>query len=94
MSESLIDNLENQLRELIGAECSIHPAQDVNTALQVADQLKSEGFSFSLKDMCPRSLSETQWRAVFFKDDNEFMSEDAQSAVAICAAAVKALSNC
>lgn len=93
MSESTPETLESQLKTLIGTECSPHPAQDVNAALQVAEQLKSKGFSFSLKDMCPKSLCETQWRAVFQKGDEEFMAENTRSEIAICAAAVKALIN-
>jgi len=87
----MIEELEKKLDELLGTEVPAHPARDINAALQVAELLKSRGFSFQLKDLCPRSMSETLWRAVFAKGDTEFAVEDAQTAVAVCAAAVEAL---
>ncbi len=93
MSEQQIEVLEKELAQLVEAEIPAHPAQDIHDALQVADTLESKGFSFALKDMCPKSLSDTMWRATFSKDGAEFAAEHTHSAVAVCTAAVGALKN-
>jgi hypothetical protein len=53
--------------------------------------LETKGFAFQLKDMCPKSLIETNWRATFLKDGATFSAENPQSALAVCMAAVDAL---
>jgi len=93
MSESVAEILENQLKQYLGEAMPAHAAHDIHAALELSEVLEAKGFSFQLKDLCPKSLNETQWGAVFIKDDREFSANNAQSAVAICTAAVGALSS-
>ncbi|EGB16004.1 hypothetical protein DND132_2801 [Pseudodesulfovibrio mercurii] len=85
-----IETLNGLLEELLDLPARTSPAADVNAALRVADRLESDGYVFSLKDLCPRSM-DSLWRASFRLGDREFSAEDARSAPAICAAAVAAL---
>jgi len=93
MSESITEILEKQLKQHLGEAVPTHAAYNINAALELSEILKAKGFSFQLKDLCPKSLNETQWRAIFFKDGKKFSADDPQSAVAICTAGVDALSN-
>lgn len=86
-----IETLEKQLQEGLGAEIPAHPASDINTALEIAEMLQAKGFTFRLKDLCPKSISDSNWHAIFKKDEDNFTAENVDSAVAICAAAVAAL---
>lgn len=91
MVEQRLNDIAKQLEQLLGPEISARSVRDINAALQLAEFLKSRGFSFELKDCCPRSLNDTLWRAVFAKDGMKYMAEDVDSALAICVAAVDAL---
>ncbi|MBU1002425.1 MAG: hypothetical protein KKE73_07870 [Proteobacteria bacterium] len=91
MSEQRINDIAKQLEPLLGLEISARSVRDINAALQVAELLKSRGFSFEMKDCCPRSMNDTLWRAIFAKDEMKYMAEDVDSAVAICVAAIDAL---
>ncbi len=92
MSESIPERLEKQLKRHLGETVPIHAAHDIHAALELSAILESKGFSFHLKDLCPKSM-ETQWRAIFHKDGKQFSIDDPQSSVAICAAAIEALTN-
>ncbi len=93
MQESILEKLEKQLKQLFGEAAPTNAPYDINAALELSEYLETKGFSFQLKDLCPKSLNETKWRAIFFKDDKKFSADDPQSSVAICTAAVDALSN-
>ena len=84
--------LDASLREFLELPAEARPAQDLNQALRLAELLESGGYAFSLKDLCPKSM-DSLWRASFRIDGKEFAAEDAQSALAICAAAVTALED-
>lgn len=90
MSDSMTQ-LENELAKLIESGLPAHPAADVSAALQVAEILERKGYAFTLKDLCPKSLTDSLWRAAFTRDGAEASSENPQAAVAVCAAAVAAL---
>ncbi|WP_147819456.1 hypothetical protein [Salidesulfovibrio onnuriiensis] len=92
MSDNTIASLERELAEFLGADLPEHPAADVHEALQVATLLESKGYAFTLRDLCPKSMS-SNWRACFTKDGDEFASEGPESALAVCTAAVAALRN-
>ncbi|BBD08801.1 hypothetical protein [Desulfovibrio ferrophilus] len=93
MPDAKIEKVEKQLQQVFGDEMPANPTKDISAALQLAECLEAKGFSFAMKDCCPKSLDDSLWRAVFSKDETKFMAEDAQSAVAICVAAVDALSS-
>lgn len=89
----MINELEEQLGKLLEGSLPQGAASEINAAMAVAGKLEQQGFQFKLKDMNPRSLHDTQWQAVFMKDDMEYVAEHPQSAIAICSAAVGALSQ-
>ncbi len=91
MSDYTIQEIEGELVQLIESGLPDHPAADVNAALQVANLLEDKGYAFAMKDLCPKSMYDSMWRAVFSKDGDDFSSENSESAVAVCAAAIAAL---
>lgn len=93
MSESIPEILEKQLKQHLGEAVPTHAANNINAALELSEILEAKGFFFQLKDLCPKSQNETKWRAIFLKDGEKFSADDPQSAVAICMAAVNALTN-
>jgi len=87
------DNLENRLKEYLGRTVPSHAASDIHAALVLADILKTRGYTFHLKDLCPGSPDQTRWQAVFFKHDYEFSADHPDAPVAVCTAAIGALST-
>ena len=92
MTESKLDILEKQLNALFKEEIPKQAVHDIHAAMAVAKMLEAEGFTFQLKDLYPKSMTETGWRAIFSKGGVAFSAEDHQSSVAVCMAAVGALS--
>jgi hypothetical protein len=70
-----------------------HAAYDIHAALELSEILEAKGFSFQLKDLYPKSMDKTKWRAIFHKNGKKFSADDPQSSVAVCAAAVDSLTN-
>ncbi len=93
MSKSIFEQLEKQLKQFIGEAVPNQAVYDIHAAMELAGILETKGFTFQLKDLCPKSLNETAWRAIFFKKDMAFTADDPESAVAVCKAAVDALAN-
>ena len=93
MAESIIDELEKQLRQILGENMPDRAVHEIHAAMELAGILEAKGFSFQLKDLCPRSMNETAWRAVFIKDGMEFSADDPLSPVAVCKAALGALTT-
>jgi hypothetical protein len=93
ISESIPELQEKQLKHYLGEAVPTHAAHDIHAAPELSAILEAKGFSFQLKDLCPRSINETQWRAIFIKDGQEFLADNAQSSVAVRTAAVGALTN-
>ncbi|WP_031480816.1 hypothetical protein [Maridesulfovibrio frigidus] len=93
MSELTIEQLEKRLNDLLGDDVPEQATQDVNVALQVAEIVKSKGFSFQMEDLCRRSMDDCMWRVVYSKDGVEFSADDPRAAVAVCSALVKALDS-
>ena len=91
MPESTPEQIEKQLKQYFGEAFPSHAVYEINPALELSQIMEARGFGFQLKDLCPKSLNQTQWRAVFFKDGQKFSADDAQSSVAVCTAAVDAL---
>ena len=93
MSESISERLEKQLKQHLGEAVPTHAADNVHAALELAGILETRGFSFQLKDLCPKSPNQTLWGAIFLKDGKKFSANDPQPSVAVCTAAVDALTN-
>jgi hypothetical protein len=93
MSTTLSDNLENELKKYLGEAVPAHAATDIHAALDLADTLKSNGFGFHLKDLCPGSPDQTRWQAVFSRNEEEFTADHPDASVAVCTAAIGALSH-
>jgi hypothetical protein len=93
MSESAVEILEEKLKELLGEALPDQAVYNINAAMELAGILETKGFTFQLKDMCPKSMTETHWRATFLKEGAVFSAENPQSSVAVCMAAVDALSG-
>jgi len=91
MPDYNLEDLEQRLETLLESKLPSQPTTDLNAALQVANLLENRGYSFLMKDLCPRSLSECYWEATFSRDGDTFAAEAAQTPVAICAAAIAAL---
>ncbi len=93
MSQLLLEKLEKALKQCLGDEVPANVVHDIHAALELSEILERKGFVFQLKDLCPKSQYETQWRAVFSKDGKKFLADDSQSSVAVCMAAVDALTH-
>jgi len=93
MSGSTVENLEEQLKQLLGKSVPDQAVYNINAAMALAGILETKGFTFQLKDMCPKSMTETNWRATFLKEDSVFSAENPQSSVAVCMAVVDALGS-
>ncbi len=93
MSESAVELLEEQLKQLLGESVPDQAVYNINAAMELAGILETKGFTFQLKDMCPKSMTETNWRATFLKEERVFTAENPQSSVAVCMAAVDALAS-
>ena len=93
MSGIDINAIETNLKNRLGPSMPDNAIENINSALQVAQILESRGYAFDLKDLCPKSLCDTGWRARFNMNDQEFTAEAPQAAAAICTAAFAALEN-
>ena len=93
MNDVIPDKLENELKRYLCGAVPPHAATDIHAALVLADILKSKGFAFHLKDLCPGSPDQTRWQAVFSKEGYEFTADHPESSVAVCTAALGALST-
>lgn len=91
MSEPAAENIDELLKQLLGDALPDQAAYNINAAMELSGILETKGFTFQLKDMCPKSLVETNWRATFLKEGETFSAENPQSALAVCIAAVNAL---
>lgn len=93
MSKSILEQLEKQLEQLLGEAFPNQAVYDIHAAMELAVILETKGFTFQLKDLCPKSLNETAWRAIFFKENITSFADDPEASVAVCKAAVAALAN-
>jgi hypothetical protein len=93
MDSSISDKLENELKKYLGDAVPAHAATDIHAALELADTLKSKGFGFHLKDLCPGSPDQTRWQAIFSKNNDEFTADHSDASVAVCSAAIGALTT-
>lgn len=90
---TISDKLEHELKKHLGDAVPVHAATDIHAALALADTLKSKGFGFHLKDLCPGSPDQTRWQAVFSRNDAAFTADHPDASVAVCTAAIGALSH-
>lgn len=93
MPETIFEKLEAQLNQLLDQTIPTHAAYDINPALELVKMMEIKGFSFQLNDLCSRSLTNSLWCAMFVKDGENFSAEYPQAPVAICAAAIGALTD-
>lgn len=93
MNPSISEKLENELKKHLGEAVPAHAAIDIHAALALADILKLKGFGFHLNDLCPGSPDQTRWQAIFSRDQDEFTADHPDASVAVCSAAIGALSN-
>jgi hypothetical protein len=93
MSKTISEKLEHELKKYLGEAVPTHAAGDIHAALDLADVLKSKGFGFHLKDLCPGSPDQTRWQAVFSRNEAEFTADHPSASVAVCTAAIGALSH-
>jgi hypothetical protein len=93
MSKSILEQLEKQLKKFLGEAVPNQAVYDIHAAMELAMILETKGFTFQLKDLCPKSMDETAWRAIFFKDKVAFATDHPESSVSVCKAAVDALAS-
>ncbi|WP_319550093.1 hypothetical protein [Desulfogranum marinum] len=93
MSETIFERLEQQLKQLLDEAIPTHVTDNINSALELVTVMEARGFSFQLKDACPKSLTDSLWCANFLKNGENFSAEYPLAPVAICAAAIGALTN-
>ena len=87
------ERVEEKLRQQLGPALPDQAVNDVHAALALAGSLEGRGLWFSLKDLCPKSMTRSLWRAVFSTGDKQFSADHASPALAVCAAALSALEN-
>jgi len=88
MSESEIDL---RIAKLMGDEKARAYCADINAALTVAQKMEQRGFFFQLKDLRPKKINESLWRAALRTPSGaEFAAQDENPALAICLAVLKA----
>jgi len=93
MSETIFESLENHLKLLVNEPLPAEVACDLDAALDLSKIMEGKGFTFQLQDCCPNSLTDSLWCAHFIKDGEVFSAEYPQPSVAICAAAIGALTS-
>jgi hypothetical protein len=93
MNTTLSDKLEIELKKYLGEAVPALAATDIHAALALADILKSKGFGFHLKDLCPGSPDQTQWQATFSRNEETFSADHPDAPMAVCTAAIGALSH-
>ncbi len=93
MPESRLETLEKQLKQLFGDAVPHQAVYDIHAAMELAEVLEGKGFNFQLKDLFPKSMTQTGWQASFSRDGMTFSADDSQSSVAVCMAAVGAASE-
>ena len=87
MTENEIDS---RIAELMGEKEARAYREDINAALDVAQKMEERGFDFKLKDLRPKKIHESLWRAVLkTPSGTEFVAQDENSALAICLAVLK-----
>lgn len=79
------------LADLLGAPAPENAASDIDAALELATLLESKGFVFRLQDACPKSLTQSLWKARFAMGDNKGEAVHENAAMAVCLAAIDAL---
>lgn len=93
MTMTISETLEYELKKYLAGALPAHAATDIHAALALAEILKSRGFAFYLKDLCPGSRDQTRWQAVFSKQGDEFTADHPDAPAAVCTAAIGALSS-
>lgn len=93
MPESRLDMLEEQLKVLLGTADYHQAVHDINAAMELGGVLENKGFFFQLKDLYPKSMTQTGWRASFSRDGMTFSADNPQASVAVCMAVVGALAD-
>ena len=94
MNNTISERLELELKKFLGETAvPAQAARDIHAALALAEVLKSKGFGFHLKDLCPGSPDQTRWQAVFSRNEEEFTADHPDASVAVCTAAIGALSH-
>lgn len=88
MSESIFERSEKQLKQLLDEAIPTHVTDYINSALELVNVMEAKGFSFQLKDTCPKSLTDSLWCANFLKDGEIFSAE-----YPLAPAAIGALAN-
>jgi len=67
---------------------------DISKGIAVAEKLKSLGYGFKLKDLCPRDIDHDKWAAIFTDEQGTVSREEHENAAtAICRAAYVILST-
>ena len=84
------NNLDSRIAELMGEKEARAYCAHINVALDVARKMEERGFDFKLKDLRPKKINESLWRAVLkTPSGTEFAAQDENPALAICLAVLK-----
>jgi len=86
------NNIDSRIAKLMEEDEARAYSTDINTALEVVQKMEERGFDFKLKDLRPKKIHESLWRAVLkTPSGTEFAAQDENSAIAICLAVLKTM---
>jgi len=85
------NGIDSRIAKLMGEKEARAYCMDVNAALEAAQKMEQRGFFFQLKDLRPKKINESLWRAALRTPSGaEFAAQDENPALAICLAVLKA----
>ncbi|NCC25435.1 MAG: hypothetical protein EOM25_09630 [Deltaproteobacteria bacterium] len=83
--------LSAKVAEIAGLDRDGAYSEDVGRALFAGAAFETLGYTFKLKDMKPRELTVSEWKAVVTNPAGDVITvEDEEAALALCLALVKA----
>ncbi|WP_141721108.1 hypothetical protein [Desulfoplanes formicivorans] len=75
-------------------EADVPFATNISLALTVAEKLQTLGYTFKLKDLCPKDIEHDNWAAIFTDEQGTLVRQEHENAAtAICRAAFAILST-
>jgi hypothetical protein len=81
------------LANILGEDYEAGAATHIGKALKLAVTLERQGFDFRLVDTLPKNPDQSLWKAEFTKDGERHENQSPSAPLAVCLAALKALSH-
>ena len=94
MAHETIPQLNTFMATFMNEEADVPFATNISSALSVAEKLQTLGYTFKLKDLCPKDIDHDKWAAIFTDEQGACIREEHENAAtAICRAAYVILST-